>query len=67
MVAAGIYQAHVREVDSLDNVGEHSNSANTGEPSEAEKDHIPVSRFPTKNNVPLALRSLINFNVPGKL
>ena len=29
--------------DSLDDVGDHSNSSNTGQPSEVEKEHIPVS------------------------
>ena len=53
--------------DSLDNYGEHSNSANTGEPSEVEKELIPVSMAPTKNNVPLDLRRLRDFNAPGKV
>ena len=34
--------------DSLDNVGEHSNSAKTDVPSEVEKVHISVSTVPTK-------------------
>ena len=53
--------------DSLDDVGEHSSSANTGNASEVEKEHISVSMVPTKNNVPLVLRVLRDFNAPGKL
>ena len=41
--------------DSLDNVGEHSNSANIGESNEVDKEHITVSMVSTKNNVPLHL------------
>ena len=48
--------------DSLDNVGEHSNSANTGESSEVKKEHILVSTFPTKSNVSIALHRLRGFN-----
>ena len=50
--------------DSLDNVGEHSNSANTDEPSEVEKKQISGSN---KNNVPLTLHRLRDCNAPGKL
>ena len=67
MVAVGIHTACNECPDSLNNVDEHSNSANTAEPSEIEKEHIPVSMVPTKNNMPLALCRLRDFNVPGKL
>ena len=39
--------------DSLYKVGEHSNISSTGEPSEVEKEHIPVSKVPTNNRVNL--------------
>ena len=73
MVAAGIYPANFKGSvdhewpDSLDDIGEHSSSANTGDASEVEKEHIPVFMVPIKNNVPLALRRLRDFNAPGKL
>ena len=54
-------------MNSLDHVGERSSSANAGEPSEVEREHIPVSMVPTKDNAPLAFRRLRDFNAPGKL
>ena len=54
-------------LDSLDNFGEHSDSANTGEPSEVEKRAHSSFMVPAKNNVPLALSRLRDYNAPGKL
>ena len=36
-------RVNIECADSLDNVGEHSNSANFSEPSEVKKEHITVS------------------------